>query len=53
MWNCGNFIPGVTQRTFGRDAQYGSPDVARFGGTNTSPVMANPATTGNCSKVTI
>src|SRR6266496_4348485 len=53
VWNFGNFIPGVTQRTFGRDAQYGSPDVARFGGTNTSPVMANPATTGNCSKVTI
>ena len=53
VWNFGNVIPGVTQRNFGKDAEYGSPDVARFGGTNTSPVRANPATTGNCTKVTI
>ena len=46
MWNFGNVLPGVTKRTFGKDAQYGVPDVARFGGTNTSPVMTNPATTG-------
>ena len=53
VWNFGNVLPGVTKRAFGQDAQYGTPDVARFGGTNTSPVMTNPATTGNCTKVTI
>lgn len=53
VWNFGNVLPGVTDRTFGKDAQYGTPDVARFGGTNTSPVMANPARTGNCARVSI
>jgi hypothetical protein len=53
VWNFGNVLPGVTKRTFGKDAQYGEPNVARFGGTNTSPVMTNPATTGNCTKVSI
>ena len=51
VWNFGNVLPGVTQRTFGKDAQYGVPDVARFGGTNTSPVMPNPARTGNCRRI--
>jgi hypothetical protein len=53
VWNFGNVLPGVTKRTFGKDAQYGVPDVARFGGTNTSPVMPNPARTGNCTKVSL
>jgi hypothetical protein len=53
VWNYGNALPGVTNRTFGKDAQYGTPDIARFGGTNTSPVLPNPATRGNCSKVSI
>jgi hypothetical protein len=53
VWNFGNVLPGVTKRTFGKDAQYGVPNVARFAGTNTSPVMTNPATTGNCTKVSI
>jgi len=53
VWNFGNVLPGVTKRTFGKDAQYGVPDVARFGGTNTSPVVANPATAGNCTRVSI
>ena len=40
-WNFGNVLPN-TIRTFGKDAQYGTPDVARFGGTSTSPVQPNP-----------
>jgi hypothetical protein len=53
IWNFGNVLPGVTSRTFGKDAQYGNPDVARFGGTNISPVQKNPANHGNCTKVSI
>jgi hypothetical protein len=52
VWNFGNVLPGVTKQAFGGDAQYGVSDVARFGGTNTSPVMANPAMTGNCPSFT-
>jgi hypothetical protein len=48
VWNFGNVLPGVTKRAFGRGAEYGQPDVARFGGTNASAVLANPAATGNC-----
>jgi hypothetical protein len=51
VWNFGNVLPGVTKRTFGKDAEYGVPNVARFAGTSTSPVMTNPATTGRCAKV--
>ena len=51
VWNFGKVLPGVTSRAFGGDAQYGTPDTARFGGTNTSAVVANPATTGRCAKV--
>ena len=51
VWNFGAVLPGVTRQTFGKDAQYGTPDVARFGGTNTSPVMTNPATVRNCAAV--
>ena len=29
IWNFGNVLPGVTTRTFGKDAQYGNPDVAQ------------------------
>ena len=28
--------------------QYGTPDVARYGGTLTSPVIPNPQLTNNC-----
>jgi len=52
VWNFGNVLPGVTKHAFGKDAQYGVSDVARFGGTNTSPVIANPAVTGNCPSFT-
>jgi hypothetical protein len=49
VWNFGNVLPGVTQHAFGKDAQYGSADVARFGGTDASAVLANPAAGGNCT----
>jgi hypothetical protein len=49
VWNFGNDIANVTTNDFGGDAQYGTPDVARFGGTLTSPVMANPALAANCA----
>jgi hypothetical protein len=42
VWNFGNVLP-QTDRTFGKDAEYGTPDLARFGGTVISPVQANPA----------
>jgi hypothetical protein len=44
----GNTIPGTTM-TFGKDAQYGTPDVARYAGTIISPVMTNPQFSGVCS----
>ena len=49
VWNFGNDIANVTTNDFGGDAQYGTPDVARFGGTLTSAVMANPALAPNCA----
>ncbi len=48
VWNFGNVLPGVTKKTFGKDKQYGKSHVERFGGTNISKVMRNPAVTGNC-----
>jgi hypothetical protein len=48
VWNFGNVLPGVTTQTFGKDAQYGKSDVARFGGTTISRVFRNPASNGNC-----
>jgi hypothetical protein len=49
IWNFGNYnVTGVTKSTFGKDAQYGSPDLARFGGTIISKVMTNPATAKGC-----
>ena len=49
IWNFGNVIPGVTTQNFGKDAQYGQPDLAIFGGTSTSPVQANPQFSGACN----
>ena len=46
-WNFGNVLPNTFQ-TFGKDAQYGTPDVARFGGTLASTVQANPEGSGVC-----
>jgi hypothetical protein len=47
-WNFGNTIPGVTVQNFGGDLEYGTPDVARFGGTLTSPLMPNPEFSVEC-----
>jgi hypothetical protein len=52
VWNFGNALKNVTKQTFGRDAQYGTPDLARFGGTSISAVMANPAVNGKCKSFT-
>jgi hypothetical protein len=41
-WNFGNVIAGRTVNSFGAAAQYGVPDVARFGGTLASAVLPNP-----------
>ena len=48
VWNFGNVLPR-TFKTFGKDAEYGTPDVARFAGTSTSAVLPNPETTGVCA----
>jgi hypothetical protein len=52
IWNFGNTIKGITTKALGKDAQYGAPDVVRFGGTNTSPVINNPEVTGGCPGLT-
>jgi hypothetical protein len=44
VWHFGNVIAGQTSKTFGKDAQYGTADIARYGGTLASPVIANPQT---------
>jgi hypothetical protein len=49
LWNFGNVIPGQTRTAFGGAAQYGTPDVARYGGTLTSPVLSNPQASGRCA----
>jgi hypothetical protein len=46
-WNFGNVLPTTTQ-TFGKDAQYGTPDVARYGGTIISQVQRNPQFNAPC-----
>jgi hypothetical protein len=50
VWNFGADIAGVTTNDFGKAAEYGTPDVARFGGTLTSPVKPNPALSKTCGK---
>jgi hypothetical protein len=49
MWNFGNDISGITTDDFGKDAQYGTPDVARYGGTIISGVTTNPETASECT----
>ena len=51
VWNFGNDIAGVTTQDFGKDAQYGKPDPAFFGGTLTSPVMSNPEFATGCKPI--
>jgi hypothetical protein len=47
VWNFGKDLPN-TLLDFGKDAQYGAPDVARFGGTIISAPAPNPEFSGNC-----
>ena len=46
-WNFGNDQPR-TVADFGKDAQYGTPDVARFAGTIISAPLPNPEFAGPC-----
>jgi hypothetical protein len=52
VWNFGNDIAGVTNNDFDQDGQYGSPDVARYGGTLISGVRNNPALQAGCGAPT-
>jgi hypothetical protein len=52
VWNFGDVVKGVTTQTFGKDAEYGTPDVARYGGTVISAPMANPEFSGSCPSYT-
>ncbi len=47
VWNFGKDLPN-TINDFGKDAQYGTPDVARYGGTIISAVQPNPEFSGGC-----
>ena len=47
-WNFGKRLP-TTIATFGGDAQYGTPNVARYGGTIISPVQPNPEFSSRCA----
>ena len=49
QWSLGNVVPGVTVNTFGKDAEYGKSDTARYGGTIISKPMANPEFAGSCA----
>jgi hypothetical protein len=48
LWNFGATIPGQTVRDFGKDAQYGAPDLSFYGGTLISKVQPNPQFSGKC-----
>ncbi|HXM58525.1 MAG TPA: hypothetical protein VOB72_24200, partial [Candidatus Dormibacteraeota bacterium] len=48
VWNFGNVIPGTTRLDFGRTAEYGTPNLARFGGTSISAPAPNPQFNGSC-----
>jgi hypothetical protein len=48
VWNFGNVIQSVTTQNFGGVAQYGTPDVTRFGGTAISPPLPNPQFSAAC-----
>jgi len=47
VWNFGKNLPN-TVNDLGKDAQYGTPDVARFGGTIISAPAPNPEFSGGC-----
>jgi hypothetical protein len=47
VWNFGKTLPNTIEN-LGGDAQYGTPDVARYGGTIISAVQKNPEFSGGC-----
>jgi hypothetical protein len=49
VWNFGNDQPN-TINDFGKDAQYGAPNLNRYGGTLISSVMKNPQFSGRCAQ---
>jgi hypothetical protein len=49
VWNFGNVLP-QTIEDFGKDAEYGSPDLSWYGGTSISAPMKNPEFSGQCGK---
>ncbi len=48
VWNFGGTLAN-TVNNFGGDAEYGAPDVSRYGGTSTSAVQPNPQFASNCA----
>ncbi|HEX8730810.1 MAG TPA: hypothetical protein VF725_02010 [Ktedonobacterales bacterium] len=48
VWNFGNRITGQTTQSFGGPAEYGAPNIARYGGTLASAVLANPQLGRGC-----
>jgi hypothetical protein len=48
VWNFGGQLPD-TLENFGKDAEYGTPDLNYYGGTNISPVQANPEFGARCA----
>ena len=48
VWNFGNDIPGTTVLDFGRQAQFGSPELTRFAGNSISQTFPNPQFNGSC-----
>jgi hypothetical protein len=49
-WDFGNVSP-QTIKDFGKDAQYGSPDLSWYGGTSVSGPMPNPEFTERCESL--
>jgi hypothetical protein len=47
VWNFGNTLP-TTVSTLGGDAQYGTPNIDRYGGTIISAPMPNPQSASRC-----
>ena len=47
VWNFGKNLPNTIEN-FGGDAQYGTPNIARYGGTIISAVQKNPQFSGRC-----
>jgi hypothetical protein len=48
VWNFGNVIQHRTVASFGGTAEYGTPDIARYGGTLTSVQLPNPQLSTRC-----